>query len=555
MTMDAVLGIAGCRHDATVALRHGGLAAAASEDSFVRVAGIGYAQTGGFPTLAVEACLTRAGLTASDVIELAVVDDRDGAGESGRARAGQEGRALALPAGFGNVRWIDPIHADAIQAAASVPIADAVLVIGMHPPNITAFARHDGELRCLGSVAGCERLASVASALACALGGDDADPYRSLERIGAGGAGSPGTPGSDDEFLDACTEALGWRAPLALSVNQERMTALVDELSAGLPGGLADSATPNVRVRDRRRALAASFMMRIADLVRDAAEDICRSTGGSTVVLGGTLFENPRLNTRIKQLLEDRVSFAAVPGLRGRAIGASLSGSPLPAGGLGGLGGLALGPSFSEYDIKTTLENCRLDYVYEPDWARLLVRVSKMLSRGTVVGWFQGPTGFGPRSLGTRSVLCDPSMPYARENLNTYLKRLPIAEPLPVSMTPSVADESLMASIRSPYMLFDAPVRDSARARVRAALDHRHRLQIHTVTPDQAPELCELLGVHFDRTHVPGLININLSGPDEPTACTPRDAVRTVFSSATDALVIGRFLLMKDYWLLRDNRD
>jgi predicted NodU family carbamoyl transferase len=38
-------------------------------------------------------------------------------------------------------------------------------------------------------------------------------------------------------------------------------------------------------------------------------------------------------------------------------------------------------------------------------------------------------------------------------------------------------------------------------------------------------------------------------------ACTPRDAVRTVYSSAIDALILGRFVLMKDYWLLRNNAD
>jgi len=46
---------------------------------------------------------------------------------------------------------------------------------------------------------------------------------------------------------------------------------------------------------------------------------------------------------------------------------------------------------------------------------------------------------------------------------------------------------------------------------------------------------------------------VNLSGPREPRACTPRDAIRTTFSSAVDALVIGRFLVMKDYWLLRSD--
>ena len=54
---------------------------------------------------------------------------------------------------------------------------------------------------------------------------------------------------------------------------------------------------------------------------------------------------------------------------------------------------------------------------------------------------------------------------------------------------------------------------------------------------------------------VPALIETNLGGPDEPVACTPRDAVRTIYSSAIDALIIGRFLLMKDYWLLRSDAD
>ena len=62
--------------------------------------------------------------------------------------------------------------------------------------------------------------------------------------------------------------------------------------------------------------------------------------------------------------------------------------------------------------------------------------------------------------------------------------------------------------------------------------------------------LAELLELHYAATGTPGLIEANLSGPGEPVACSPRDAVRTVYSSAIDALVIGRFLLMKDYWLL-----
>jgi carbamoyltransferase len=71
----------------------------------------------------------------------------------------------------------------------------------------------------------------------------------------------------------------------------------------------------------------------------------------------------------------------------------------------------------------------------------------------------------------------------------------------------------------------------------------------------QSPALVDLLDAHRERSGVPGLISATLSGAGEPAACTPRDAIRTMFSSAVDALVIGRFLLMKDHWLLRSGAD
>ncbi len=262
------------------------------------------------------------------------------------------------------------------------------------------------------------------------------------------------------------------------------------------------------------------------------------------------MFANLRLNTELRRLAGDELALAAVPELPGRALGAALaassSGDRLP--------GLALGPSFSDNDIKRTLDNCRLDYVYEPDWSRLFLRVSKMLAQGKVVGWFQGAMGFGPRAMGTRSILCDPSSRYARQNMNEYLRQVPLDEPLPVIFAPSSVEACLGRAVSSPLVI-DAPVGESWRERLVSALDWRHNVRVHAVSPAQAKELCDLLECHLARTGVPALIETNLSGPGEPVACTPRDAVRTVYSSAIDALILGRFVLMKDYWLLRNNAD
>jgi carbamoyltransferase len=299
-------------------------------------------------------------------------------------------------------------------------------------------------------------------------------------------------------------------------------------------------------------------------VVGDAAESLNSTPSHQTVALGGGMAANPRFNTELRRLVGRQLLRAVVPEPVGRALGAALSatgGGPSSSRMVRGsqpatarpLPDLALGPMFTDHDIKRTLDNCRLDYVYEPDWPRLLGRVSVMLSQGKVVAWFQGAMAFGPRVLGSRSVLCDPAGRYARLNVNEYFRHVPLDEPLPVVFAPSAAAACLASSVVSPPGVVDAAVKDEWRDRLAAALDWRKQVRVQAVGSDQAPELCDLLERHFERTGVPALIETTLGRADEPPACTPRDAVRTVYSSAIDALVIGRFLLMKDYWLLRSD--
>jgi len=137
--------------------------------------------------------------------------------------------------------------------------------------------------------------------------------------------------------------------------------------------------------------------------------------------------------------------------------------------------------------------------------------------------------------------------------MNEYLRLAPLDEPLPVVFAPSVAAQCLLRPLSPRVPVMDAAITAEWRDRLVAALDWRHFVRVHTVSPMQAPELRELLERHYQRTQVPALIETNLCGPGEPPACTPRDAVRTVYSSAIDVLVMGRFVLMKDHWLLRSD--
>jgi carbamoyltransferase len=101
------------------------------------------------------------------------------------------------------------------------------------------------------------------------------------------------------------------------------------------------------------------------------------------------------------------------------------------------------------------------------------------------------------------------------------------------------------------YGARNVEVRPEWRTKLASALDGRHAARVHAPAVQFEPRFQDLLERHNAATGTPGLIEISLAGAGEPIACTPRDAVRTMYSSAIDALVIGRFLLMKDYWLLR----
>jgi carbamoyltransferase len=536
-----IIGVSGSVRDAAAAITvDGELVAAACEESFTRVIGIGYVHTGGLPAAALEACLKTASMRIEDIDSVAVVTDGGRVFSPGDPIGNDHDPVRRLLRASGST--IDPTFADAVQAAQALPGDGVVVVASVHPPAIVVFMYRGGRLDAepLKGLSGVgEPLFRAATTLARWLGASEEDPFKELDRLSAG---------AEPAFGREMADALRAETTSGFLFDEARLAGLVGAVAADLQVDLADQSSLHVRARDARAALAASFICRLSEILCDVMEQARTRAGGGAVAAGGALFGNTRLNTEVRRRLGSVISFAAVPEAPGRALGAALA--PTPRSTIG-LSCLALGPSFSETEIKRTLDNCRLDYVYEPDWRRLLVRVSKMLSDGKVIAWFQGAMGFGPRSLGTRSILCDPSLRYARENMNEYLRHAPLEEPLPLALLGTMTSEALDGPAAPEFMLLDVPVRREWHERLKSALDARRHARVHTVARTHAPELCDLLECHYERSGVPALIETNLSGPGEPIACTPRDAVRTVYSSAIDALIIGRFVLMKDYWLLR----
>ena len=206
------------------------------------------------------------------------------------------------------------------------------------------------------------------------------------------------------------------------------------------------------------------------------------------------------------------------------------------------------GGAYSEQDVKATLDNCRLTYVYEPDRGRLRARVSHILGAGMVVAWFQGAGAATCGIVPGRAVISDPSNRWARENVNRFFRQMPIETPLPLVAATGTAQwhDGQLDPCKVRRIAIDA----AWRSQVVSAVDRDGCVDALGVSEAHDSGLVELIRDHSGRTGVPALIAVPFCAPSEPVVGTPREAIRTMFSSPIDVLVIERFVLAKDQWIL-----
>jgi carbamoyltransferase len=202
-----------------------------------------------------------------------------------------------------------------------------------------------------------------------------------------------------------------------------------------------------------------------------------------------------------------------------------------------------LGPAFSAHEVKATLDNCKLHYEWLSE-GEVIDRTVAALSRGYLVGWFDGAMEWGPRALGARSILASPFSEYVLENLNRFLKHRPPWRSYALSGLDDDVAKLFDGPAASPYMECDYRTRDPEL--FRHVLPHPHgALRIQTVGRAPLPRFTALLEAFRQATGSGVLVNTSFNGFSEPIVCTARDAVRVYYGTGLDMLVIDRFVLTK----------
>ncbi|GAB3862106.1 carbamoyltransferase [Dactylosporangium cerinum] len=197
-----------------------------------------------------------------------------------------------------------------------------------------------------------------------------------------------------------------------------------------------------------------------------------------------------------------------------------------------------LGPSFTDGQIGDVLRECGVPYVETADPA---ATAADLIADEQIVAWFQGRMEFGPRALGARSLLADPSTDAMRAQVNR-IKRREQFRPFGPSVLAEHLPDLFPTTVEAPFMSFTLPTKDPAPIIAATHVDGTSRP--HTV-PDDGTLYRRLVEHVHARTGTPAVLNTSLNSGWEPIVATPEQALAFLYSSTADALVIGPFLVTK----------
>jgi carbamoyltransferase len=321
--------------------------------------------------------------------------------------------------------------------------------------------------------------------------------------------------------------------------------------------------------------------MNMALAIQEVTEEIivklCRTarelTGSPALVLAGGVALNCVANGKVlKGGIYDHMWIQPAAGDAGGSVGAAYAvwhirdrheRMATPNG--DGMHGALLGPEFSARDIQRTIDRHEAVARHYEDFCELCRDVAAQLADGKVVGWFQGRMEFGPRALGSRSILGDARNPEMQKRMNLKIKFREGFRPFAPTVLEEDVQDHFELDSPSPYMLLVVPVRQDKciplppnydelslserlyylRSDLPAITHIDYSARIQTVNKNINPRYWQLIDQFKQLTGYGVVVNSSFNVRGEPIVCTPEDAYRCFMRTEMDYLVLGDFVLNK----------
>jgi carbamoyltransferase len=291
--------------------------------------------------------------------------------------------------------------------------------------------------------------------------------------------------------------------------------------------------------------IAQSLQVVLQERVLELAEWLQQQTQAENLCFAGGVALNCVLNAAIRDAgIFKQIWVQPAAGDAGTALGAAMWIDAQQRPGQGRsfrMDHAYWGPDYGDDEIARFLDWAKVPYRRMQDVA---AETADLLAQDQIIGWFQGRMEFGPRALGSRSILASPISASMQARLNEVKDREDFRPVAPVVME-EAAPEWFEQADYSPFMLFVYKVKADKKDRIPAVCHVDGTARIQTINRQQHPRYYDLLKAFAQRTGVPVLINTSFNTLGKPIVCTPRDALECFWSSPFDALVIGSFLVSK----------
>jgi carbamoyltransferase len=330
---------------------------------------------------------------------------------------------------------------------------------------------------------------------------------------------------------------------------------------------------PESKLTQQDMDIARSIQEVTDEIMLRMARHVRRETGMKNLCLAGGVALNCVANGRIlKEGIFDSVWIQPAAGDAGGALGAALFAWHQVLGNERTANekndsqkGSFLGPDFSRDEVRAFLDNQKVAFTELSD-EELPERVADLIASEKVIGWFNGRMEFGPRALGSRSIIGDARSSKMQEVMNLKIKFRESFRPFAPAVLRERVGDWFELDADSPYMLLVAPVAASKQRQMTAdekklfgmeklltirseipAVTHvDYSARVQTVTQDNHPMFYQLIKSFEEKTGCPVIINTSFNVRGEPIVCTPEDAYRCFMRTNMDYLVLDNFLVEKN---------
>lgn len=300
--------------------------------------------------------------------------------------------------------------------------------------------------------------------------------------------------------------------------------------------------------------IAASVQLCTEEVILRLAREALAISKSSNLCLAGGVALNSAANGRIRREIGCNLFIQPAAGDAGAALGCALYKAAELGVRLPPLEIPYLGDDFRRNEIMRALEAAGVEnYKFFEDMPELFAATSQLLQQGKVIGWMQGRAEWGPRALGNRSILAHPGLADMKTVVNEKIKFREPFRPFAPSVLIEKAEEFfelptnyLETTAPENFMLAVCKVKDTAKDKVPAITHVDGTARVHLVRQATNPIYYGLIETFAKDSGIPLLLNTSFNLRGEAIVNKPQDGLKTFLWSGMDALVIGQFLIIKE---------